>query len=65
MKKKITLDVQNTTIRIPSDFTKQFQRNKNHRKIKAEMIYNEPNICTKESLIILVEANDGTINQTS
>ena len=57
MTKNLVLDIANSTIRIPSEFTKQFKRNKNHRKLQAKMIYNEPNICTKESLIILVEVD--------
>jgi len=55
MQKKVIIDIQNSTIRIPSGFTKQFKTSKNHRKLKAKLIYNEPNICTKESLIILVD----------
>lgn len=55
MQKEITIDLANSTVRIPKEFTKNFQRNKNHRKLQAKMIYNEPHICTKESLIILVE----------
>ncbi len=55
MQKKIIIDVTYPIIHIPSEFIKKFQRNKNHRKLKAGMIYDEPDICTPNSLIIFVE----------
>jgi len=56
MRKKIIIDVANSTIRLPAEFTRKFKRSKQHRKLKAEMIYDEEyNVCNKDSLIITIE----------
>lgn len=55
MTKDIIIDTTNSTVRIPSEFTRKFKKSKQHRKLKAKMIYDESNICTKESLIIIID----------
>lgn len=55
MEKAIIIDITNSTVRIPSDFLKKFQRTKQHRKLKAKMLYDIENVISKETLLIRIE----------